>query len=361
MFRFINMFKCTLFILLLLIWMITVLFLLDTSIKTTAISRKTAPSRIAINMPMTKNNDYVKHFLYIVNANQCISDKLVQMDMLGDPENLDVLVLSYNTPCKDFKLNHVKYTYGPNTTWGSGRNVAWTYAQKHLGKYLYYVFMDEDIILKPTLPRYLSKDALNRLKQNTSILRQFEDFLLDTQPAVGAPFRSLYDPLSIHDFTECCPGKDNHNKHWDLPERIPMIRFDECFAAFHNIAIGHIMPLDVQYDKKSWWGAAQYLHMKSYYYFHRQLARYALMTVHNTQHKSYPQGTLSYVDIINSIKCHIPESHRNATIFVKDLKIMAGKDWGKHVYINPSKPTFELAPENDKITPFKYIDTVRNF
>ncbi|CAH1776370.1 unnamed protein product [Owenia fusiformis] len=110
-----------------------------------------------------------------------------------------------------------------------------------------------------------------------------------------------------------------------------MLRFDECFAAFHNKAIGHIMPLDLQYDAQSWWGAGEYLHMKSYYYFHRQLARYTLMTVHNPEHKEYPSGFIPYPDIIKNIRSHVSESYRNATIFTQDIKIMAGQDWGKHM------------------------------
>ncbi|CAH1795303.1 unnamed protein product [Owenia fusiformis] len=345
-----------------LILMITVLFYSEkVTIKPMKTSQEAKSDHITGDMLTTGKKDYTKNFLYIVNSDQCIRDYFVQTDMFGDPENLDVLVLSYNTPCEDLKLNHVKYVFGPNTTWASGRNVAWTYAQKHLGKYLYYVFLDEDIVLKPTLPRILSKDALNKVNPNISILRQFENFLLDTRPAVGAPLRSVFDPLGISDFDECCPGEDNHDKQWNLTERIPMIRFDECFAAFHNKAIGYIMPIDVQYDAISWWGAGRYLHMKSYYYFHRQLARYTPMTVHNPQHKAYPQGIIPYVDIINNIRFKVPMSYRNSTIFMQDLKIMAGDGFSSHIHIHPLKPTFELAPINDEIVPFKYINTKRHF
>ncbi|CAH1780388.1 unnamed protein product [Owenia fusiformis] len=318
------------------------------------LSADTSPRRAHIS---TAGDESVKNFLYIVNSYQCIRDYLVQMDTLGDPKNLDVLVLSYKAPCKDSKFDHVKYMFGPNTTWTSGRNLAWTYAQKNLGKYLYYVFLDEDILLKPTLPRILSKNVLNKLKSNTSILRQFEDCLLETQPAVGAPMFSGGDPLLISD--EC--KLDNYRKEWNLPERVPMIYFDMIFVALHNKAIEHLMPLDVQYDKQSWWASGQYLQMKSYYYFHRQVARYTLMTVHNNRHKGYPRGLVSYADIIKDIKSKVPMSYRNATIFRQDIKIMKGNNVGKkQMPFNPLKPSFELAPKNDAIAPFKYIERKNN-
>ncbi|CAH1802156.1 unnamed protein product [Owenia fusiformis] len=306
--------------------------------------------------PAQRTRNFTKPFLYIINVKQCVAEHLTVADMLGNPETLDVLVMSYGSPCNNAKreLRHFVYSYAPNTTWTSGRNAAWSYTQKHFEQYKYYIFMDEDCVLQTTMSRMLDINVLEKIRTlNMPILRQFELFLLETQPAVAAPFHADNASVFIRDILLCCPGHDNPNKLWNLPERIPMNKFDPIFAAFHCQAIKYIMPLITQFDTKNWWIAGHYLHLKSYYYFHRQLVRYTPMTVINPMHTNYPKfGGPSDVDLIKIIQSEVPDAVKNATRFTDDARRCLSP---RYFTVHPLMPSFELAEINDTIEPFKYI------
>ena len=60
----------------------------------------------------------------------------------------DVLVLSCKKTCNDtLSLPHVEYIFNSSTTWTTGRNLLLEVAMLRRETYLYYIFLDDDIVL----------------------------------------------------------------------------------------------------------------------------------------------------------------------------------------------------------------------
>ena len=94
---------------------------------------------------------------------------------LGNSSVCDVLVLSFRERCSDTTLPHVSYIFNSSTTLNTGRTELY-YAAKRLDtKYLYYIFMDDDVILE-----WMHE------KRSESPWRSFEQFLLDKEPPLAA-------------------------------------------------------------------------------------------------------------------------------------------------------------------------------
>ena len=111
-------------------------------------------------------------FLYAIQAENCLPIHLKKA--LGNPDecDCDVLVLSYKQSCTAVSLHHVKYINGYTLSWAEGRNLLWQVAKSWHTKYLYYIFMEDDIVLITT--------------QSGNPWRQFERFLINIEPAVAA-------------------------------------------------------------------------------------------------------------------------------------------------------------------------------
>ena len=86
-------------------------------------------------------------FLYAIQTERCLPIHLKKA--LGNPNecNCDVLVLSYKHRCKAVFPRHVKYINGYSLSWPEGRNLLWQVAKSRHTQYLYYIFIDDDIIL----------------------------------------------------------------------------------------------------------------------------------------------------------------------------------------------------------------------
>ena len=111
-------------------------------------------------------------FLYAIQTESCLPIHLKKA--LGNPNecDCDVLVLSYKKSCQAIFLRHVKYINAHSLTCSAGRNLLWQVAKGWRTKYLYYIFMDDDIFLKTT--------------NGGNPWRQFERFLVNIEPAVAA-------------------------------------------------------------------------------------------------------------------------------------------------------------------------------
>ncbi|CAH1781460.1 unnamed protein product [Owenia fusiformis] len=306
-----------------------------------------------------------KQFLYLVQTKECLPDNLLQTPVLGDANTADVLVLSFKRECKYNKnMKHVIYIYSQDkgTTWESGRNYLYTYAKEHLETYTYYVFMDDDLDFFVTKSKFLQESLLQQVQQSdVSILRQFEDFLLRSKPALSAPFRINYSPDDDpYDIIECCLGNYNVTAQWNLSEKVPMIRFDECFIAIHKDAVDHIMPIITKYEHIDLWGSCKYFHMKAYFMFRKQMSRFTPMTVYNKRHTPYLQNIVTYQDVISDILLKTPNEFREKPIFLNAKRGLAEKDVQTYIMVDPRKPPFQLAPIEDPITPWKYIDILEN-
>ncbi|CAH1781465.1 unnamed protein product [Owenia fusiformis] len=312
-------------------------------------------------------NQSRKQFLYLVQTEECLPDDLLQKPVLGDAYTADVLVLSFKGECQlENNTKHVMYslyTYSQDngSTWESGRNYLYTYAKEYLRPYTYYIFMDDDLDFLVTKSKFLQDELVQQVKTNVPILRQFEDFLLRSKPALSAPFRINYSPTDDpYDIRECCLGNYNFDALWNLPERVPMIRFDECFIAIHKDAIDYMMPMIRKYEHTDLWGSCKHFHMKAYFMFRRQMSRFTPMTVYNKRHKTNPQDTVTYADVISNILLETPNELRAKPIFLNAKRGLAKKYVQTYIMVDPRKPPFQLAPIKDPIAPWKYIDISEN-
>ena len=111
-------------------------------------------------------------FLYLLETESCLPNHLNTAEAIGKDTTCqcDVLTLSFRNVCKVSGSPHI---FKPGTTWAAGRNLLYKIAKRRSEKYLYYIFLDDDILLKVKLPR-----------PNENPWRLFENFLNRIQPAV---------------------------------------------------------------------------------------------------------------------------------------------------------------------------------
>ena len=163
-----------------------------------------------------------KRFVYLVQGARV----RVMDPPLYESEDRDVLWLTYRE-----KGGQVWY---PKSSWTQGRNRLLDAAmakavQMPNGGYLYYIFMDSDVILRTRKDkRLLYRDDLPE-----NPYERFEQFLIDWEPAVGtvAYWWTLYDPtkFSIH-----------HNN-------------DAVFSAHHRETLSFGLPYVEDLDCRSWY------------------------------------------------------------------------------------------------------------
>ena len=185
-------------------------------------------------------------FLYLVQTESCLPDHLDSGKAIGYASacQCDVLVLSYKQVCSVTPSPHVEYIFNSSTTWTTGRNLLFEVARRRGEKYLYYIFMDDDIVLRfKTEPN----------KRNP--WREFENSLKRIEPAVGAAdiytkerLRFVYNARK----NQACSVKEE-------TDYLPTVRFDAAFNAFHYQAIGYILPYSCKSDATSWWFAQLYI------------------------------------------------------------------------------------------------------
>ena len=121
-----------------------------------------------------------KPFIYLTETEQCLPRNLASSSQISDPEtcNCDVIVLSFRAKCQDHNQSHMTYLFDPNTFFASGRNVLFFAAMNRRPGYHYYIFINDDTILK-----YSEFTPTNMTKM--SPFRVVENWLLDYEPAVG--------------------------------------------------------------------------------------------------------------------------------------------------------------------------------
>ena len=173
-------------------------------------------------------------FLYAIQTESCLPIHLKKA--LGNPNecDCDVLVLSYKKSCQAISLRHVKYINAHSLTWSAGRNLLWQVAKSWRTQYLYYIFMDDDIILKTT--------------NGGNPWRQFEKFLVNIEPAVAAVETNTnpYFPRRKKAIQHNKCVVDNGREY------VTTARFDEAVNAFHYQTLDYLFPYSTKRDSISW-------------------------------------------------------------------------------------------------------------
>ena len=240
--------------------------------------------------------NFSKPFLYLTQTNKCAPEHLLDHKSLGNPTHCrcEVLVLSYKEKCNDLSSPHVTYIFNSSTTWTTGRNLLYRTAMEMKKKYMYYIFMDDDIFL----------EMKEKTSQHNS-WRYFENSLLNHQP----PIVSLDRPQ----------GKVSYIlKHLALEncsaDFIPTTSFDAMVSAFHFKAIEYLLPYNPKYDHITWWYSEHYLMWRSFFIFYDQVFLHTTVIGINPKHRPYPRAVREEVvlesikqDVIQAIRKEFPD------------------------------------------------------
>ena len=285
----------------------------------------------------------VMKFLYLVQAESCLPRHLRSADVLGNASycQCDILVLSYKQACNDASsLPHVEYIFNSSTTWTTGRNLLFWVAMQRRGTYLYYIFMDDDIVLVT--------------KQDKSInpWRKFEDSLKTVEPAVGAltwgNMKNCYHCLDViyqaRQKQECRIN--------ETTEFLPVVDFDAAFNAFHYQSVEYILPYSNQFDANNWCYSQVYLNIKCEIMFRGQVAVHTAINAVNTKHRPYPRARFvrSIVDaIVKEIEDELPKEYQNTSL------MMEWKKKGRDHELTSTTLCLPPPPPHKPIQPYAHL------
>ena len=279
-------------------------------------------------------------FLYLVQTESCLPSNLRLNETIGNPKicNCDVLVLSYRKECRERPSDHFKYIFDSNTTWAKGRNLLFEVAMKRKEKYWYYIFMDDDIILKS-------------LEDDHQPWRTYENFLRQVEPAVGGVDCTCYPFLK---YAYRARRRQGCGPIPSLYYSTP--RFDAALNSFHYQAIEYILPYSERFDDYSWSLAALYASIKMELFFAGHSILHTQLYVTNPKHRPYPRKEFTHaqlISILDTIECELPMKYRNSTVLA---------EWRKSKYTHEhNSKTFCMppAPPHTPVRPFVYATQVK--
>ena len=303
--------------------------------KTIHLTKKIYP---VINQSAHKQNI---RFLYMLQTESCLSEYL--QEVIGDPSvcPCDVSVLSYRTKCDKPPPPNVRYIFtGTKTSWGGGRNVLYEEAMKRKQEYLYFIIMDDDIMI--------DREA-NESRDNP--WRRFEEFLVRVEPATAAI--DIEDKLWLH---RAANGRKNLRCSVnESAEYLSVARYDSAFNAFHNKTIRNILPYSLKFDHISWIFAPMYVNIiiELLYAGHSVLHNKIFAT--NPTHRPYPKhwpSTREWNAIVDEAANKLPMKYRNSGL-IQGWR----RDGTKH---EQRSPTICLPPPLPKmpIREFAYVDGI---
>ena len=249
-----------------------------------------------------------KKLLYLLQTESCLPLHLRLVDVMGNTSicKCDVLVLSYNITCNDtLSLPHVEYIFNSSTTWTTGRNLLYDVAMLRRETYLYYVFLDDDIVLFG-----IQETTLN-------LWRKLEDSLRKTEPAVAALLVAWGDKqkcINLHNglYHVRQKQKCSFNKATDF---FPIVGMDAAFSAFHYQSVNYILPYSSRFDTVSWHYSQVYVNIKCEIMFRGQVLLHTDVCAVNPSHRPYPREQVpprkSITNaIVNEIEEEIPKEYR---------------------------------------------------
>ena len=287
----------------------------------------------------TQKQNVIK-FLYMLQTESCLSEYL--QEVIGDPSvcPCDVSVLSYRSKCAKTPPPNVKYIFtGTRTSWGGGRNVLYEDTMKREQIYLYFIVMDDDIVLQPKS----EKDSKG------SPWRMFEEFLERVEPAAAAI--DIENKLWLHRAAD--GRKHMHCSVNESSEYLSVARYDAAFNAFHNKTVRHILPYTSKFDHTSWTFAPIYVNIKIELMYAGHSVLHNQIFATNPKHRPYPKHYPTPEElkaIVDETANDLPEKYRNSSLLKGWRKNGLGHEqWSPTVCIPPPPPKMP-------ITQFAYID-----
>ena len=283
-------------ILLLLLWLgvVTVLLVLRHS-HTTVVMMEQFHVNMAVATEIAPTR-----FVYLTQTEHCVPTYLKSPEVIGDSEacQCDVIVLSYKKECNDISLPHVQYILNSSksTTWTVGRNLLYKAAKERKEKYIYYIFMDDDVQL-----------IMADKKNTQNPWRMYEESLKTFQPAV-VTILITYERRSFSD--KSFPERLN----CELTGYIQIYVTDAIFNAFHYQVIDHILPYTTGFDSVSWWHSQAYLMIKCDILFNDEVVIDPRIKVINSKHRNYPRKEFfdDVKQIVTDIRSETPEKYQKS-------------------------------------------------
>ena len=287
--------------------------------------------------PLTTGNDSVK-FLYMLQTESCISEYLQKI--IGDPSvcPCDVSVLSFRRECNETSPPNVKYIYTEtNTSWGGGRNVLYEEAMNRDQEYLYFILLDDDIILH---------EGATDL-YNATPWRKFEEFLVRVEPAAAAV--DIGDNTWLRRATKGRKNMKCRVKINESAEYFSVARYDAAFNAFHNKTIRNILPYTSVFDQMTWNFSPIYINIKIEIMYGGQSLLHNKIFARNPEHRPYPKHWPSSQElgsIIDEVAKEIPEKYRDSVLM---------KGWRKNGLKHERwSPTLCIPPPPPKVPIMQY-------
>ena len=263
---------------------------------------------------------YNKSFLYMTQTEHCLPHQLSDMNALGDPTVRDVIVLSYKKECRNTSFPHVTYIFNTSTTWTTGRTELY-YAAKRLNKkYLYYIFLDDDMTIVPIFTN----------QSSFSWWRTYEQFLLANRPPLAALDEKA---AKLVDKIRSARSKEHCTMNGTDPDYYLAKFFDAVINAFRYDAVEYLFEPITRYwtrfDSESWWISQWYVIIMTDIVFHNQAMLPAHLLANNPMHRPYPKRMPTRKDlevIADDIRKIIPQQYRkSADLLFKNMDIVKWK------------------------------------
>ena len=258
-------------------------------------------------------------FLYLLQTESCLPDHLDSVETIGyaSPCQCDVLVLSFKQICSVTPSPHIEYIFNSSTTWTTGRNLLFEVARRRGEKYLYYIFMDDDIVLRfKTKHSFWNFLRFTTKQNNRNPWREFEKFLKRIEPAVGAVdiYKNEFIQIAYR------ARKKQRCSVKEKTDYLPTVRFDAAYNAFHYQAIEYVLPYSFSYDATSWYLSQLYNEIKCEIVFRGHTVLHTELRAVNPKHRSYPRRKQDDSDvfaILKEMETELPEEYRNSSVLLQ--------------------------------------------
>uniref|UniRef100_A0A7S3DA60 Uncharacterized protein n=1 Tax=Palpitomonas bilix TaxID=652834 RepID=A0A7S3DA60_9EUKA len=204
-----------------------------------------------------------KKFIYLIQAKT-----FFLYDGLEGPES-DYLVLTWGEPPPEGEKHGI---YFPKSTLNEGRNELLRKAMEQSGRgsegYLYYIMMDDDLIIEESLLARQDLPASASLFKGNPF-RTFEAWLMKWRPAMGVV------RYHFHHFVAETESNVGFN-------------FDECVRAFHRDAVFPLLPYAEGQDFANWHYSGVMDTQTSHVLFGPYKMQCNLVQARNPFHGGYP-------------------------------------------------------------------------
>lgn len=205
-----------------------------------------------------------KRFLYLIQGRK---ENVLKYSYLQNA-NSDLMTLTFDFKILENELISIFNIFLPKSSWAEGRNKQLEIAKKIEAKYLYYIFIDDDVKF---------------VKGNFS---DFEQRLLQNNPAIGLPLLTII--------------KRTYRFNPKLKIQHP-VAVDQQIQAYHYGVLRDsiVMPLETKFDYLSWWYSCEINGFLILSYYRGYIMQFNDIVVDNIGHH-WDDGTNKSNDITSN-------------------------------------------------------------